>query len=281
MEKGKNSSKVKSGKKFVFFFLGMENCMIIRPRKAIYMHTVVPNVVGGGLSVGAPRVEFLANWVKGSGAASSVDGGVLDIRLMMILIVLLISYAPKSGFLVVWVACGHCRCAHNVSPPFLSILVVGRSRGSGGRWSGLGIRFCFLAVGGRRRVHGWWWLWWWWWWRVSRRRRGWKVGVFNRFGFWVFAAHCYWLLELKLEVEFSNVWMMNEYREFQRFKNVYKGKWWAAWRRKCWPLNLTNERVLRLLNRVIQGRWRFLLFLSIGFNLLDVTLEVNTSFFSH
>lgn len=83
----------------------------------------MPNIVGGGLSLGAPGVEHVKSRFQGA-AAGLFNGVVLEVSLMVIFV----WSTPQRCFLVVWVVCRHCRSPHYVRPPFLGAVLFVRWR---------------------------------------------------------------------------------------------------------------------------------------------------------
>lgn len=84
-------------------------------------HTVMPDIVGGALSLVTPGVEHMENRFHRA-AARLFNGVVLEIRVMMVVVLLIMSSTPQRCLLVVWVACWDCGRPHDLCPPLLSVL---------------------------------------------------------------------------------------------------------------------------------------------------------------
>lgn len=116
------------------------------------VHTVMPDIVGSGLSFAAPRIELLKDRIHGV-AGWFWNRGVLDIGVMMVFRV--IACAPCGCLLVIWVACRHRRRPHNLSSPFLgSQMITGCWIWAAG-WRRS--RLCFMGI--TITIHyAWFWL---------------------------------------------------------------------------------------------------------------------------
>lgn len=88
----------------------------------IYLRTIEPDILGGGLGLFAPGVEFAENRILGTGIWLVSNWGVLEVGVVLGLIVA--AGTPRGGLLIARVGRGDGRGAHDVGPPFLGGLCI-------------------------------------------------------------------------------------------------------------------------------------------------------------
>lgn len=91
----------------------------------IYLRTIEPDILGGGLGLFAPGVEFAENRFPGTGIWLVSNWGVLEVGVVGVVLGLIVAAgAPRGGLLIARVGRGDGRGAHDVGPPFLGGLSI-------------------------------------------------------------------------------------------------------------------------------------------------------------